>query len=372
MKMVVVALAGALAITAGCGADSSERDPRPGLTATLPTITAAPVIYPGEQWKSDPRGDWSRLDQTLKRDSSSCVVVVKNGVLVHEAYFNGGTPNGQVKVYSITKSLTALLAGMKIDDGDLTLDEPAVRRIPEWRGGDSADVRVRDLLAMTSGRQWSEATDRTLIRSAPDQTAYAIGLPQASKPGERWVYDNAAPQVLEQLLGGDVIAFAQRRLFKPLGMRHTDWPTDRAGNATMYSGVTSTCRDLARVGYLVMRGGQWADDRLVSGDFIAEMTAPSSKLNAAYGLLWWSNAEGRVIEVLRQAGFAQDKAPYRGRLAPNVPADASWAFGYGNQYIAVVPSEGVVAVRLGRRPTSPDRVTFDSFTSAVLAGLETS
>ena len=52
-----------------------------------------------------------------------------------------------------------------------------------------------------------------------------------------------------------------------------------------------------------------------------------------------------------------------------MPADAFWALGYGNQYVAVVPSEGVVAVRLGARPATPDRVTFDGFTGGVLDAL---
>ena len=81
---------------------------------------------------------------------------------------------------------------------------------------------------------------------------------------------------------------------------------------------------------------------------------------------WLALQEGRIVEVLRQAGFPTDKVPYEGRLAPDVPSDAYWAFGYGNQYIAVVPSEGVVAVRLGARPATPDRVTFDGFTGDVL------
>jgi CubicO group peptidase (beta-lactamase class C family) len=119
----------------------------------------------------------------------------------------------------------------------------------------------------------------------------------------------------------------------------------------------------------MLNRGTWKDEQVLSPDFVEQATTPSSDLNAAYGLLWWTNAEGRVVEVLRQAGFAADKAPYEGRLAPDVPRDAYWAFGYGNQYVAVVPSEGVVAVRLGARPASPDRVTFDGFTSDVLKAL---
>jgi CubicO group peptidase (beta-lactamase class C family) len=227
---------------------------------------------------------------------------------------------------------------------------------------------------MTSGRGWSEAIDRQLIRASSDQTDFATSLQQERGPREQWVYDNAAVQTLEAVIRGaagtrDVAELAQRRLLGPLGMRDTTWGRDAAGNALTYSGMTSTCLDLARVGYLMLHDGTWAGRKIVSADFVRQSTTPSSRRNAAYGLLWWTNAEGRIVEVLRQAGFSADKAPYEGRLAPTVPADAFWAFGYGQQYIAVVPSEGVVAVRLGARPASPERVTFDSFTAGVLAAL---
>jgi len=368
----VLSLVAMLLVTGCSGHDAT---PHPALTATLPTIPAPPVVFPGEHWARAESGDWSRLDRTLAADASTCVAVVKGGRLVHEAYFNGGSPDVPVKVYSITKAMTSLLVGMAADDGTLSLDEPASEQIDAWRVGAAGSVTVHDLLSMTSGREWSEATDRALIRQVADQSAYAVGLRQRGEPGE-WVYDNAAVQTLERVLAesqtedGDVVALARRRLLKPLGMRHTRWPTDRAGHATTYSGVESTCRDLARIGYLVLQGGRWRDDQLVSDEYIEQMTSPSSSRNAGFGLLWWTNAEGRVVEVRRQAGFAQDKAPYEGRLAPGVPPDATWAFGYGQQYVAVVPSEDVVAVRLGRRPATPDRVTFDSFTRAVLDDLE--
>jgi len=365
----------AMLLAAGCS--GGEVTPRPGLTATLPAIPAPSAVFPGERWAQAASGDWTDLDRTLAAEASTCVAVIQGGRLVHEAYFNGGSADAPVKVYSITKSMTSLLVGMAADDGTLSLDDPASEQIDEWRVGPAGDVSVRDLLSMTSGREWSDATDRRLIRQVDDQTAYAVGLRQREERGE-WVYDNAAVQTLERVLAesqtedADVIALARRRLLEPLGMRHTRWPTDRTGQATTYSGVESTCRDLARVGYLVLQGGRWRDDQLVSENYIAQMTAASSARNAGYGLLWWTNAEGRIVEVLRQAGYPRDKAPYEGRLAPRAPADATWAFGHGQQFVAVVPSEDVVAVRLGRRPATPNRITFDSFTRAVLDGLESS
>lgn len=367
------------AVLAAC----SDEDPTP---VASPTSTAVPApsaavtpdepvaVFPGAEWKESPRGEWGALDADLAAAGSSCVAVVQDGELVHEGYWNGGGADVQVRTYSITKSLTSILTSMAVDDGALALDDPASETVEQWRGGPSADVTVRDLLAQVSGREWSESIDRQLIRGVRDQTGYAVGLGQAGEPGE-WVYDNSGPQVLEQVLAdsmtsdGDVVALAQQRLLDPLGMADTTWPRDGAGQATTYSGVTSTCRDLARVGHLMGSDGQWAGEQLISSPLVESTTTAATEDNAAYGLLWWTNEAGRVVEARRQAGFAEDVAPYQGRLAPNVPADAFWAFGYGNQYIAVVPSENLVAVRLGPRPASPDQVTFDTFTSGVLEAL---
>lgn len=371
----------ALALTA-CSSEQPEPAPPP---RAVPTPSPTPVetspepaaVFPGAEWDEAPRGDWTALDADLAAAGSSCVAVVQDGQLVHEGYWNGGGRDVQVRTYSITKSLTSILVAMAADDGALALDDPASEQVDEWRVGPSTDVTVRDLLAQVSGREWSESIDRQLIRGVTDQTGYAVGLGQARDPGE-WVYDNAGPQVLERVLAesitedGDVVDLARRRLLDPLGMDDTTWPRDGAGQATTYSGVTSTCRDLARVGHLMASDGQWDGDQLLSTALVEETTSAATEANAAYGLLWWTNEAGRVVEARRQAGFDADIAPYEGRLAPNVPADAFWAFGYGNQYVAVVPSENLVAVRLGPRPATPDQVTFDTFTAGVLQALEPS
>lgn len=376
----MTALLSAAACSSGSELPPAPEPVAPATTTASPSPAAGPtprptraIVFPGARWERQEEGDFASVDAALRTDGSTCVAVIKDGQLVHDAYWNGGAPQQQQRVYSIAKSLTSVLAGTFIDGG-LDLDASASRQIAEWRGGSAESVTVRDLLSMTSGRQWSEALDRQLIRASTDQTAYATGLGQDREPGERWVYDNAAVQTLESVLDGltssdDVVELAQQRLLGPLGMRDTTWGRDAAGNALTYSGMTSTCLDLARIGHLMLNAGRWRGEQVVPAGYVGQATTPSTALNAAYGLLWWTNAQGRIVEVLRQAGFATDKAPYEGRLAPNVPADAYWAFGYGNQYIAVVPSEGVVAVRLGARPASPDRVTFDGFTAGVLAAL---
>jgi CubicO group peptidase (beta-lactamase class C family) len=338
---------------------------------TLPTITVEPDAFPGKDWQRAERGEWSALDAELRRNGSTCVAVVQDGELIHDAYWNGGSKHTRQRVYSITKSLTSLLVGMAADLGAIELDDTASEEVDEWRVGPAEAVTVHDLLSMTSGRHWNEATDRRMIRDEPDKTTFAVNLAQERPPGEDWVYDNSAVQALESVLddvyeSDDVVENAERRLLDPLGMRDTSWARDSAGNALTYSGVESTCLDMARVGHLMLNRGAWDGQQVVSEAYVDRATHTSSDFNAAYGLLWWVNAKGRVVEVLRQAGFPSDKAAYEGQLAPDVPDDAFWAFGYGNQYIAVVPSEGIVAVRLGARPPTPDAVTFESFTKGVL------
>ena len=145
--------------------------------------------------------------------------------------------------------------------------------------------------------------------AAPDKTAFAVGLTQTSAPGTVWAYNNSAIQTLERVvagtLGADVPAEAQRRLFAPLGMDHTEMTTDRSGHATMYAGIRSTCRDLARFGSLFLARGDWNGTQIVSRRWVQEATgAPSTPLNAGYGLLWWLNRRGRLAGPLAATSLA--------------------------------------------------------------------
>lgn len=346
---------------------SPEPPPAPRVVPTTAPASPEPPRVPGQEWETadpdevglDP-AVLTAADDTLGAMDSSCFAVVRDGRLAHETTW----VDGPVPTYSITKSLTALLVAAAVHDGALAYDDPVSRWVPDWTGS-AADITVRDLMAMTSGRRFTEATDREMIRSARDKTAYAIALPQERRPGEQWQYDNAAVQVLERVLrestGHDVADLARDRLLTPLGMAGTTWARDAAGHATTYSGVSSTCTDLARMGLLVLREGSWVEMVVAPAGPLRE----STPLNAAYGLLWWVNDEGTVVEVRRQAGAPTDVAPRQGRLAPSAPDDATWAFGHGFQYVMVVPSLDLVAVRLGRVPSDPTALTFEAFSALV-------
>ncbi len=369
MRLRAALLAGL--VLAGCASDPAPPKAEPTTRTPTRTPTPAPTFtYPGRTWDQDEQGDFAKLDRELADARSTCFAVVKDGRLVHSTGGRSVRP-----AYSITKSVTAILVGIAADEGKLTLDDKAADYIPQWQDTAADKVTIRDLLSNTSGRHWDLVTDYSqMVARAPDKTAFSIALGQDAKPGTKWDYNNSAVQTLEAVLqeatGEDVAAYAKKRLFDPLGLRDTSWAHDTAGNTTTYSGITSSCHDLARIGYLMMRSGAWKGTQIVSDSFVAEATNESSSpLNAAYGLLWWVNKPGRVVTIERAAGFARDSAPYVGQLAPGVPDDAFWALGYGNQYVAVVPSEGVVAVRMGARPATAELLTYRAFTAGVLDAL---
>ena len=343
------------------------------LLTALASTTSVAGPTPGAAWqKVAPASvglDAAKLGQVAaqaRKGRSNCLVVVRDGKLAGEWYFRGTGPNTEQDVFSATKSVASTLVGIAQDDGDLRIGASASRWIPQWRGGKARAVTVRDLLSMDSGREWSPLTDYVRLLAAPDRTAFAIGLGQAAAPGTVWAYNNSAVQTLDRVLaratGQDVTAFAERRLLKPLGMTHSALATDDAGNAQLFEGMRSTCRDMARFGVLMLNHGRWGGRQIVSAGWVAQATGPSStKLNAGYGYLWWLNHEGVIPSVTAATSLQaveNAKPSEKGRLVPGAPDSMYWALGLGNQVVQIDPGTKTVVVRLGTAVPIPIPPTF--------------
>ena len=225
--------------------------------------------------------------------------------------------------------------------------------MPAWQGTPAAAVTVRNLLGNDSGREWSAASDYTGLLKAADRTAYAVGLGQQHRPGTVWAYNNAAVQTLDAVLvdatGQSTARFARDRLFAPLGMRDTRLTPSGGGSTNLAFGMHSTCPDLARFGLLFAQGGRWQGRQVVSSAWVEEATgAPSQRLNAAYGYLWWLNREGNLRAPLDEInGLGAPVDPKRGRIVPSAPPDLYAALGFGGQVVLVHPASQTVVVRLG-------------------------
>lgn len=366
------------AVTALALAACSSSDDGSAGTATT-TTTVLDNTYPGDEWVTVDPGDagfdaagLDRLAAQAEAAGSSCLVVTRDGEVVDERYWQGMTADTPREAWSVTKSITSTLVGIAQDQGALDITDSAAGHIPEWQGTDAAAVTIEDLLSGDSGRHWDFGTDYgEMAVKAADKTAFAIDLAQDQPPGEVWAYNNSAVQalsaVLESATGESPVDFARTQLFEPLGMRRSELTTDAAGNALTYAGMKTTCLDLARFGYMALRDGAWDGGQVVSSDYVEQATGTSSTpLNAAYGWLWWLNHQGPIgSPQLATTGIA-DATIADGQLAPGAPDDVFWALGFNNQIITVIPSEGIVAVRMGGRPPEQTPFTESELTMGVL------
>src|SRR4029079_16720208 len=129
-------------------------------------------------------------------------------------------------------------------------------------------------------------------------------------------YNNEAVQLLagiiRQAAGVPVDDLVQRRLFGPLGIQAWAWDHDRAGNVKTYAGLRLGARDLARIGQLLLREGQWNGQPILPADWLLESTTPRLPANqASMGFLWWIRMAPTLyveraakLEALAKAGFS--------------------------------------------------------------------
>jgi CubicO group peptidase (beta-lactamase class C family) len=367
----VVAL-GLLAATAACSSGSDGGDEaasRESGAAGGAGGAGADVVYPGDEWATaDPADEGldpaqlGRVAARAEEAGSNCLVVTRRGRLVDEWYWNGTEATTAQEVFSATKSYGSTLVGIAQDQGALDIDDRASEYIPEWRGTPSEDVTVRQILSNDSGRHWDAATDYGRLPVQQDTTAFGVGLDQQDDPGAQWAYNNSAIQTLDAVLreatGEDPAAFAEEHLLGPIGMDDSQMGHDRAGNTLIFMGLQSTCRDMARFGYLFLRRGAWDGEQVVPEDWVEEATgSPSQDLTANYGLLWWLNRRGPILGPLAATGGAgaAGEATAEGQMVEDAPEDMFWALGLGGQVISIDPRSETVVVRLGP-PGSPEGV----------------
>jgi CubicO group peptidase (beta-lactamase class C family) len=119
----------------------------------------------------------------------------------------------------------------------------------------------------------------------------------------------------------------------------------------------------------MLHDGRWHGRQIVSADYADNATEKSStKLNAAYGLLWWVNKKGPVLGAATALGDGTEQTS-ASRLARRAPHDTFWALGAGRQILAVIPSKNIVAIRMGVAPADPNEMSPDSFTGDVMDAL---
>jgi CubicO group peptidase (beta-lactamase class C family) len=335
--------------------------------------------WPTDGWQTAPpeehgldADELDLLEQTVTDGYPAVrsVVIVQDGYLVYERYWHDVDEADGHDVRSVTKSVVSMLVGIALADGaiesvDETVGELFADRLPADADPRMAGVTVRQLLSMTSGLPADDPTLRgdpavfEQIERQDDWVRAILGLPLAADPGTRWAYSSAGSHLLSVLVadatGGSTLAFAQDRLFGPLGIDTSEafvtvglpsaaeieryarepvaWPADPQGYHFGGAFLKLPARDLAKFGYLYLNDGRWDGEQVIPADYVRDSTTPGelpTNLDGDYGWQWWVD-------------------PARGH-------DAYFARGYGEQVIHVVPDLDLVTVVT----TDPDALVPDA------------
>lgn len=229
------------------------------------------------------------------------VTVVRNGVIVLDAYFYPFLPETRHDVASVTKSVVSLLVGLATAQGYLLgPEQPLVATLPPESardvGGGAAALRLGDLLTMRSGfdcgfkRGEPELRD---MRSAKDWTAYALRLPIVAEPGTRFGYCSPNFHLLSAAISSSAktstLNFARQHLFGPLGINDVYWPADAKGITHGWGDLQLRPRDMAKLGLLMLRDGRWAEQQVLPRTWIDSSVRNHFRANNDndYGFGWW-------------------------------------------------------------------------------------
>ncbi|TAE08338.1 MAG: class C beta-lactamase-related serine hydrolase [Bacteroidetes bacterium] len=276
-------------------------------------------------------------DFLIQKNTKSFMVLV-NGRIVMEEYFNGHNSTATWEWNSAGKTLVATTTGIAQQEGLLNINN----KVSDYLGTSWTSmplpkenmIMVKNLLSMTAG---NDDTKQYMIKA---------NLTYVADAGTRWAYSN----IFQKLT--DVVAQASNKNFETY---FNDKLKNKIGMdgfwnfGTIFTIYHSTTRSMARFGLLALNKGKWDKEQIINEAFFNESTTTSQNINPSYGYLWWLNGKTSYM-------IPSEQTVYQGSLVPNAPADMYAAMGANDQRIYVVPSKKMVVIRMGDAadPTNPN------------------
>jgi CubicO group peptidase (beta-lactamase class C family) len=276
---------------------------------------------------------------------SRAVLVVKDGYLVSENYFEDGGVNKSSNLWSVTKSFSSAMVGLLLDNGTIVSTSQMMADLmptyPEFN-----DISLHHVLTQTTGLDWDEEGPRWVDWILSDDwVAHALAREYIHTPGSKWKYSSGNSHFLTSLVGHklneSVGAFAKEQFFDPMGIpfetlnehieysswdeyltpMYQTWRKDTKGIETASFGLYLTARDMAKFGFLYLNRGKWDSENLISENWVIQSTKEHVKNiygRYSYGYQWF------ITLINGKPAFL--------------------ASGFGGQIIGVVPSLDLIVV----------------------------
>lgn len=279
----------------------------------------------------------SALINYVGENNTKAFLILKDGKMVSENYYGTFTADSFWYWASAGKTVTAFLIGQAQQEGLLDIQQPSsVYQGNGWTictPEQEQEITVWHQLTMTTGLDYTQGDYDCTDPSC---------LPYLHPPGTHWFYHNAPYTLLDAVIeGASNVSFNQfynTRLKNRIGMNGL-FLQSGSNNVNF-----SNARSMARFGLLMLNGGVWANDTLMSDQvYFNQMINTSQDINKAYGYLWWLNGK----ESFR---YPDTELTFPGFIMPDAPEDLYAGLGKNGQYLLVVPSQNLVVVRMGNPP----------------------
>lgn len=294
-------------------------------------------------WEEDP--DYNKKDlpkhlvDNLKHSRTAAFVVIRNGKILHEQYWDGYNQLSQTNSFSMAKAVTVMLLGKALEEGIISsIDEKLSDFYPEFKNKTFGNqVTLKNLAQMESGLDWDENYNNPFLPNA--KAYYGKSLVKAvfsrkfkEEPGTRFEYQSGSTQLLgfalRKAMNQPLASYLSEKFWIPLGMeQNAKWSTDDYGMEKTYCCIHSNARDFAKLGQLFLNDGKAGDQQILNADFIEQMRTPTEKSENIYGMGLWINHDN--------------------------PIKHYYFLGLQGQYIIMVPEHNIVIVKTGSYSNNP-------------------
>lgn len=279
------------------------------------------------------------LKDFLTQKNTKAFMILVNGRIVMEEYFNGHTAALPWQWNSAGKTLVTASIGIAQQEGLVDIHSKASQYLGAGWTSEPQEkedlITSRHLLTMTSG-----VNDEKELIIKPNLTYLADA-------GTRWSYHN----VFQKLM--DVVAAASDQSFESYYNARIKNKIGMDGywnEGIIFTVYHSTARSMARFGLLALNKGKWNNEQIINEPYFTESINSSQTINPSYGYLWWLNGKSSYMVPGSQTVF-------QGTLIPNAPADMYSAMGAADQRLYVIPGKNMVVVRMGNS-SDPDNSSF--------------
>ncbi|MBK7874105.1 MAG: serine hydrolase [Saprospiraceae bacterium] len=278
------------------------------------------------------------LLQWLDEKNTKAFIILQDGKIAIEQYFDSFTQDSLWYWASAGKSLTAFLVGIAKQEGLLDIQDKTSDYL--GKGWTSVPSEKEDLITIWHQMTMTTGLDDGLTPTAqipdPDNCLTPACLQYLADAGSRWAYHNAPYRLVQDVVasasGQTFQQFTNQRIKQKIGMSTGLW-----FNYVFYSRP----RDMARFGLLALNKGIWNGEAVLQDTtYFQEMVHTSQNLNKSYGYLWWLNGKGEFMLPQSRIVFPLD-------LIPSAPDDMFMALGKDDQKIYVIPSQNMVVIRMG-------------------------